>query len=429
MIRPRIAWGKRFQHRGHRGRGERRVRLSRFGPFAIPFLFAAFFLFVADCTAQENPAFKIDETISRFAYSGGGRIAYATRHVFSVKRIQLQRDDIWIAEADGKKRRILLGEKFVRGTGPFSYTVRALRWSQDGSKLAVELGTSEMINDDGDTREGVMTLLLDDAGREITVAGADSVIAGATNATWLADGVSVVYLTEVAQAAAQGPAVAASNSPSNQSASNRAPSNAPANPTTNKLFTMNRVRPFAEGASALFRERLFSVVAWNTKQDGGVAIEREASATGTPRLVTVDFARETSRVLGVLAGYTGGLTISPSGKKVAYWIDNEQLEVREVDAPNRMTRVRVALGTLAWSADETRVLVKRGPALRSGGLVWVTLPPLAPVLAGAEPVTAEVAPRSILHDLEFRQFDISPDGRFLAVVEPGKRNLLVYPVL
>jgi len=32
----------------------------------------------------------------------------------------------------------------VRGTGPFSYIVRGLRWSPDGSKIAAELGTSEM---------------------------------------------------------------------------------------------------------------------------------------------------------------------------------------------------------------------------------------------------------------------------------------------
>src|ERR1700682_4497423 len=192
----RSRWGKGFQHRGHAGYGERRAGLSRFGPVAITFLAAAIFLFLADCTAQENPAFKIDESISRFAYSGGGRIAYATRHVFSVKKIQLQRDDIWIAETDGKKRRILLGEKFVRGTGPFSYTVRGLRWSPDGSKLAVELGTSEMINDDGDTREGAMTLFLDDSGREFTIPGADSVIPGAVDAAWMTDGASVVYLTE-----------------------------------------------------------------------------------------------------------------------------------------------------------------------------------------------------------------------------------------
>src|SRR6202521_2932999 len=206
MIRRRVGWEKRFQHGEHGGGGVglprffvppgRGVRFHRLGLGAIPFLLVASFLFSVVCGAQENPTFKIDEDISRFAYSGGGRIAYATRHVFSVKKIQLQRDDVWIAEADGKKRRILLGEKFVRGTGPFSYTVRGLRWSPDGSKLAVELGTSEMINDDGDTREGVMTLLLDDAGREITIAGADSVIPGATNAAWMTDEAGVVYLTE-----------------------------------------------------------------------------------------------------------------------------------------------------------------------------------------------------------------------------------------
>jgi hypothetical protein len=424
MIRRRMGSEERFQHRGHREHRGRRVGLLGrqvsiypFGLFAIPFLLVSFFFFV-DCRAQENPAFKIDEDISRFAFSGGGRITFATRHLFSVKKIQLQRDDIWIAETDGKKRRILLGEKFVRGTGPFSYIVRGLRWSPDGSKIAAELGTSEMINDDGDTREGVMTLLVDDEGREITIPGADSAIPGATNAAWMADGVSVVYLTEKGQANTQAPATPAAGA-----------DRPPSKPPTNKLFTMNRLKPFAEGASALFPGRLFSVVAWNAKQDGCAAIERNAVAGGVPRLVELEPARESSRVLGTLEGYAGGLSISPSGKRVAYWIDNEQLEVRDVNAPSHVARVRVAVGTLAWSGDEARVLVKRGPALRSGGLVWIALPLLAPVAAGAAPATAEIAPRSILHDLEFRQFDISPDGRFLGVVEPGKRNLLVYPVL
>jgi hypothetical protein len=424
---------KRFQHRGHREHRGRRIEVScfdgllgldvsvyRFPLFAIPFLLVTFFF--ADCRAQENPAFKIDEDISRFAFSGGGRIAFATRHLFSVKKIQLQRDDIWIAETDGKKRRILQGEKIVRGTGPFSYIVRGLRWSPDGSKIAAELGTSEMINADGDTREGVMTLLLDDEGREITIPGADSVIPGAINAAWMADGVSVVYLTEQTQANAQASAAPAAGA-------DRSPSKPPGSPPASKLFTMNRVKPFAEGTSALFPGHLFSVVAWNVKQDACAAIERDAVAGGAPRLVALDLALESSRELGTLEGYAGGLSISPSGKRVAYWTDNERLEVREVDGPSRMARVRVAVGTLAWSGDEARVLVKRGPAVRSGGLVWFALPPLAAVAAGAAPATAEIAPRSILHDLEFRQFDISPDGKFLGVVEPGKRNLLVYPVL
>src|ERR1019366_6713807 len=168
-------------------------------------------------------------------------------------------------------------------------------------------------------------------------------------------------------------------------------------------------------------------------KNAGIAVERDEYAAipplpGPARLVALDLARGTSLPLASLEGYAGGLSISPSGKKVAYWIDNEQLEVRDIDAPNRMARVRVAVGTLAWSGDETRALVKRGPALRAGGLAWVALPPLAVVAAGAAPATADAAPQSVLHDLEFRQFDISPDGRSLAVVEPGRRNLLVYPV-
>jgi hypothetical protein len=167
---------------------------------------------------------------------------------------------------------------------------------------------------------------------------------------------------------------------------------------------------------------------WGARQDTGVAIEREQNLMGPPRLVALDLARESSRTLATLEAYAGGLTISPSGKKVAYWINNEQLEVRDIDTPDRVARVRVAVGTLAWAADESRALVKRGAALRSGGLAWVPLPPLGALAAGAVAAATEVFPQSILHDLEFRQFEISPDGKSLAVIEPGKRNLFVYPV-
>jgi hypothetical protein len=341
VIRGRLVREKGFQQSGH--------------GVAIFLLLAAVFLLPPNCKAQDKPAFKIEENITRFAFSPGGRIAYATRHVFSVKNIQLQRDDIWSCEKGCNNPRMLLsGEKFTRGSGPFSYTVRALRWSPDDKRLTAELGTSQMVNDVGDTREGVMTLLLDDAGREIVISGADSVIPGAMNVAWLVDRTTIVYLTEQSQAPAQAPSGPAATPPSS--------------PPSNKLFIVNRVKPLAGGGSALFQGHLFSEVAWSAKQDAGVAIERNKGLTATPRLVALDLAGETLRVLGTLEDYAGGLSISPSGKKVAYWIDNEQLEVRDIDAPNRIARVRVAVGTLAWSGDETRALVKRGPALRAGGL-------------------------------------------------------------
>jgi dipeptidyl aminopeptidase/acylaminoacyl peptidase len=346
--------------------------------------------------AQDRPRLVIDKEVTAFDFSPTGRIAFAVRHVFSDKTTRMQRDDLWIAETDGKKHRILEGEKFVHGTLPFSYTVRALRWSPDGDKLTADLSTSEMINENGDTREGVMTLLLGNTGEAIPIAGGDNTIPGGTNAVWLSDEASVVYLTTAYPA--------------------------------DKLFRLNRVRPAAGPGVAIFQGHWFTEVALHPKLDLGVGIERDQGMTGPPRLVTLDLARETSHPLTTLQGYAGGLTISPSGKKVAYWINNEQLEVREIDAPERVSRVRVGVGTLAWSGDETRVLVKRGPERRSGDLIWVKIPPLRSVEPGAAPALAEVIPQPILHDLAYRGFEISPDGKSLAVVEPGGRNIYVYPI-
>jgi hypothetical protein len=382
---------------------------------AVPFLLVALFIFSAECKAQDNPTLKIDDDITRFAYSAGGRIAYSTRHVFSIKKIELQRDDIWICEPDGKKHRILDGQKFVRGTGPFSYTVHAIRWSPDGGKLAIELATSEMISNGGATREGVSTLLLDDSGREITIAGGDSFIPGASNAVWTADGATVVYLT-------------ARPTPPTPPHYEELPKN-----DKDIIHIMNRVQPAAGPASPVFAGHSFSAVAWNAAKDGGAAIESIlptalGSLVPPPNLVGLDLARQTLRVFSTLQGYAGGLTLSPSSKNVAYWIDNGQLEIRDVEAPNRAVRLRVPIGILAWSGDETRVMVKRGAEAQTGGLVWFTVPPLATVAAGAAPRTEEAPPQSVLYDLGFRLFNISPDGKLLAVIEPGRHNLLVYPI-
>src|SRR5260370_39171425 len=128
----------------------------------------------------------------------------------------------------------------------------------------------------------------------------------------MSDVASVVYLVEPTRgnekptAAAVGKASAKPDS-----------SDATENPTPTKLFTMNRVKPFAEGASVLFQGKLFAAVAWNAKQDGGVGIETEAGGKGDSRLVLLDLARETSRVLGMLEGFAGGLRNSPFGGEAA----------------------------------------------------------------------------------------------------------------
>ena len=81
-----------------------------------------------------------------------------------------------------------------------------------------------------------------------------------------------------------------------------------------------------------------------------------------------------------------------------------------------------------WSADESRILLKRALEKKSGDLVWIDVPPLAAIPANHEIPIAQPTPVSILHGLTFRDFAISPDGRNLAVVITGKRNLLVFPL-
>ena len=358
----------------------------------------------ASLCAQQTPTLTVDETCTAFAYAPDGRIAYSVRHILTTKRLEMQRDDIWVLGLDGKRRRIVNGEKLVQGptrfSGPvaFSYAIQSMRWSPDGTRLTAEMLTSQMVNQRGDTQEGALTLLLDENGKEIKIAGADSVIPEGVNATWLADGVTVVYLQEAVK--------------------------------PKLLYSIHSVRPVAGRTGVLFADHVFVAVAWNAQHNAAVAVERDRSLSGPPRLVALDLGKETHRELASLAGFVGGLSLSPSGEKVAYFRDHEVLEIREVASPERVARLRVAYGAYQWTRDERRILLKRGPERRTGDLAWVSLPPLdsSSTKPGSAPTVAEADLQPALHGLTFRDFELSPDGRFLGVIQPGKRNLLVYPV-
>ncbi len=361
----------------------------------LPLLLALYFLPAA--RAQDSPLLTVDDECAALAYAPDGRIAYAVRRILTTRRLEIERDDIWIVAPDGKRHRIVNGEKLVQSRAPFSYAIQSLRWARDGKRLTVEMLTSEMIDQRGNTREGLLTLLIDENGKEIKIAGADSAIPQATNAVWLADGVTLVYLEEKVK--------------------------------PKLLFSIHSVRPVAGRGGALFPGHVFAAAAWDAKQNAGVAIERDPNLSGPPRLVALDLLKETRRELATLEGYAGGLSLSPSGTKVAYFRDYQVLEIRDVNAPERVARVRLAYGTYQWAPDERRILLKRGLAHRSGDLVWVALPPLpssAPESAGAAPQETEGQLQPAFHGLSFRDFELSLDGRFLAVIQPGKRNLLVF---
>src|SRR5262249_49779399 len=92
----------------------------------------------------------------------------------------------------------------------------------------------------------------------------------------------------------------------------------------------------------------------------------------------------------------------------------------------RVARLRVGLGVAQWSPDEAHILIKRAVERKSGELVVVAVPTLVAPPKGQEAPVHEPEMRPLLHGLAIRDFAVSPDGRFMGIAPPGKRNLQVY---
>jgi dipeptidyl aminopeptidase/acylaminoacyl peptidase len=330
---------------------------------------------------QDKPVLTVEDDCTAFSFGPDGRIAYAVRHLMHTKHYDLQRDDIWVVTAEGKKTRIVNGEKLVRGGGLFSYSVQSIAWSPDGRFLAVAMYTTQVVDEKENTKDEQIVDLMDVDGKEINIQGThNSVIDEALNATWLADGATVAFLAEAVK--------------------------------PKLLYSIGTVRPVGGRGGLILAGHTFTAVAWDAKRNAAVAIERDRSLTGPILLVRLDLIKETRRELATLDAYLGQLSISPSGDRVAYFRDGGTLEFRALASPEKATQVSAAYGRFEWGRDERRILLKRGPENKSGSLAWVSLP--------------DGALESALHDLAFRHFQISPDGRRLGVTEPGKQALQVY---
>lgn len=355
---------------------------------------------VAPAKAQtldlDKPLVNIDEDISAFAFAPDGRIVYSVRRHFHTKQYDLEHDDIWLQENGGKRRRLLQGEKFTRGNTPFSYTIDSFRWSPNGRVILAQLFTTTVTDERGATQDSTMTLAVEDNGREVHLSATDNALNNAANASMLIDNATVIYMTEVVK-----PKV---------------------------LFSFKYINIAAGPTGNVFEGRTFLDSFPIPRTNLAIAVERDHNLTGPPRLQRLELLAQDDKELATLDGYEGGLTVSPSAKKVAYFIDKEVLEIRDLAAPEKFARVRTGFGTLQWAPDESRILIKRAPEKKSGDLVWVDVPPLAAFTAkdSDPPVTApQLVPVS--HGLTFRDIAITPDGK-LAVIAPGKRNLLVFPL-
>jgi hypothetical protein len=379
-----------------------RIRPPKFFPSSrnVAGLLCAVFvcLSIRPARAQnlDKPLQSIDEDITAFAFAPDNRIVYSVHRNFKTKLYDLEHDDIWLQDANGKRRRLLEGQKFNHGTQPFSYMVDSFRWSPNGRMILAGLLMTTVVDDSGKTEDSFMTLVFDDSGREIRIAKGDSVIPDAANAFWLPDNATIMYFSEAVK--------------------------------PRLLYSLKSTQLTTGALKSFYEGRTFRDIAPIRAMNFSVAVEQDHAMTGPYRLQQIDLVSDTDNELATLDGYEGDISVSPSAKKVAYFIDKEILEVRDLNSPTHLARARVGLGVFQWSPDESRILLKRSTEKKSGTLVWIDLPPLAPIPANHEIPIAQPTPIPILHGITFRDFAISPDGRLLAVIIPGKRNLLVFPL-
>lgn len=336
----------------------------------------------ADKHGPDSPIFTLDEDCQEFAFSYDDRVACAAHRVMRKKKFDLERDDVWVASKDGKKKRIIDGEKYLVATAdtPFSYLIKGLTWSPNGHRLAIDISTAASSEESDAPHSGEAIALVDDEGREIAIPGTKgSTVDGATQGAWLADNNTLAYL-QAAESAQNG-------------------------------IALHTIRISDGHITSLYAGRMFSAVTWDERHNAAVAIT-DTCLSSRICLVRLDLIHETIQELAPVKEYFGELTVSPSATKAAYFSDGQTLEIRPFGANTHTQRITAAAGQYQWDRGETRILLKRGAANRSGDLMWVRFSD-----GDFEP---------ILHDLLFHDFAISPDGQFLGVTQVGLRHVTVY---
>jgi hypothetical protein len=348
---------------------------------ACALFFLAAFPFPASSAADDKPSFTMEEYCSTFAFAPDNRIAIGVYHVFNHKKYTLEGDDLWISSSDGKRKRIIEGAKLVKTDKPQSFKINEISWSPDGQKLAIYKTTYHLAGDKDTLTSGDLTELLDQEGREIPIQGAkENPLVGGYQATWLADGATVAFLMELVK--------------------------------PRELAEIHTVTVATGESKKLFDEHQFISVVWDAPHNAAIAIERDRGMSGPAKLVSLDLLRGTRKEIANLENAQGQLTISPSGKRVAFFYDGDVLEVRDLATPSKMIHVRIGLGRYEWAADERHILLKRGPEARSGNLMWVSIP------------EGNFTPA--MNDLVYRDFHFSPDGRYIGLLRVT-RNLAIYP--
>jgi hypothetical protein len=342
---------------------------------------------------MDKPVQSVEEEVTAFAYALDGRLAYSVRRMYKAKKYDLERDDIFMMDSSGKRKKIFSGEKFSTGDKPLTYLIESFTWSPNSKILAVQMNTITVDIEDGHTEEARALLFIDDSGKELRPEG-KGVLLNAENPLWLRDNATLVYLTEEV--------------------------------VPRQLFSMKFENVFSGPAGKAFEGRTFAGAVRVSGSDSAIAIERDRNMDGPPRLQRLEMLAQDDKEVATLDAFAGGLSVSPGGTLVAYYLDNEVLEIRELGAPRRIARMRVGLGVLQWSADDKKIYLKRTVEKKSADLVSFAVPPLVAYEPKAEVPVTEPTPEYLLHGLTIREYGVSPDGRFIGIVLPGKRNLQIF---
>jgi dipeptidyl aminopeptidase/acylaminoacyl peptidase len=358
----------------------------------LPMLFSSL---PRDARAQnmDKAVLTVDDEVTAFAYAPDGRIVFAVRKMYKAKKYDLERDDIYVLEQNGKRKKIFSGEKFTLGDKPFTYLIEGFTWSPNGKIVAVQMYTTTVDIEDGTTVDARGLLFLDDQGRMLKP-GRDPVVLDAQNPLWLRDSSTVVYLT-------------GTNLPMG-------------------VYSLQYLNVFSGPAGKAFEGRTFLEAVRISGSNSAMAVERDRNMDGPPRIQKLELLSQEAQEVATLEAFSGGLSLSPSGTKAAYYLDKEVLEIRDLTAPSKLARMRVGLGVLQWSEDETKIYLKRTVEKKSADLVSVDVPVLKAYINRAEIPIDEPTPSFLLHGLTIREYGISPDGRYLGIVLPGKRNLEVF---
>jgi dipeptidyl aminopeptidase/acylaminoacyl peptidase len=347
----------------------------------------------APAPRAQSPSDEINLECTALAFAPDGRLAFSTRHVYTLRSFEVQRDDVWVREQDGRTHRIINGEKLVQGAlafGPYSYAINRLRWSPDGQRLTAELFASQLVRGGG-TQDQRLLLLITQEGKEIKFHGSDSVIPDALDGIWLSDNLTIGYLVQSAK--------------------------------SSLMYSVGVAHADRGRGGVLYEARPFSAVSWNAKKDSALAIDLGSNLAGPPQLVLLDLIKEDHQPLVILENFHGGLSFSPSGDKAAYFVANDTLEVRDIAHPNLVSRAHALYGSIAWAPGESRVLIKEGLEREDGQLFWVALP-----AASAAPDAHVAAPpgQPELGGKQVRDFALSPDGHTLAVILPGSHHMQIF---